>query len=95
MYRVSAKKFCQWTKRKRSESDFLPPLLLVAVSFEGDLCGAGFQRRGLGVAEGELRHGTNQGGQAAAVTSHVCMEEVILALVVHDSKTKREKLDDD
>ena len=88
MYRVSAKKFCQWSKGKGSESDFLPPLLLVAVSFEGDLGGAGFQRRGLGVAEGELRHGTHQGGEAAAVTSHVSMEEVILALLVHYSKTK-------
>ena len=87
-YRVSAKKFGHRAKRKRSESELLPPLLLVAVSFEGDLGGADFQRGCLGVAEGEPCHGTDQGGQASAVTSHVCMEEVILSLLVHDSKTK-------
>ena len=88
IYRVSAKKFSHRAQRKGSESEFPPPLLFIVVSFEGDLGGAEFQSRGLGVAEGEPRHWADQGGQAAAVASHVGVEEVILSLVVHDSKTK-------
>ena len=77
-HRLSAKKSCK--------SDF-PPLLLLAFSLQRDLRIAGFHRRVLDVAEGELGHGADQGGEASSepLAQVTAEEQVVLALVVHSS----------